>query len=110
MRCSFLTFVLAAVSTVATPALARPFEAELVARSPEPAKKLTFVPPPPSKGGKGGDAQSGNSGIVDGGSVYQLTNSSGKVSNSFGSGEYLRLAEESSAMLKLFYSSSGVWW
>ena len=84
-----LSFVLAALTVV--PSLALPLQGgqgSLLARSPEPApepgKPSWF---PTSKGGNGGNAQTGNSGNVDGGSVYQETSPWGYIYNGYGAGK-----------------------
>jgi hypothetical protein len=68
--------------------LARPFDAELVVREPEPGNKPAFFVLP-SKGGNGGNAQTGSSGNVDGGSVYQQASPWGYIYNGYGSGKSL---------------------
>ena len=85
MRCSLLAFALVAITA---PVLARPLEAELVAREPEPGSPFIFIPPAPPKGGSGGFAQTGSSGNANGGSVYQQATSPwGYIYNGFGSGK-----------------------
>jgi hypothetical protein len=81
---SFLAFALVALTTFA---FARPLELELITREPEPGNRPAWFFPVPSKGGNGGNAQSGSSGSANGGSVYQEASPYGYIYNGYGSGK-----------------------
>ena len=79
MRGSVLAITLAAVA----PAFAAP---ALVVREPA-VRPVLPVRLPPTRGGNGGNAYTGNSGPANGGSVMQQSSDTGFIFNTQGSGK-----------------------
>jgi hypothetical protein len=85
MRCSLLAFALVVITT---PIFGLPIDGSIAKRAPGgPPAGPPAVSFPPSYGGNGGSAQTGSSGSVNGGSVYQQSSPWGYIYNGFGSGK-----------------------